>query len=76
MTEKIKECIEKAESVKEIREAYEIKSGTYILYPHKNARSVSQMSLEEIKGIKNIIAIDCTWHQTSVILFSKYQLFL
>ena len=39
---------------------------TYFLYPHKNSRKVEELSLEEIKSIQNIVAIECTWNQTNV----------
>ena len=58
--------IKSASSLKEIANNFQICQNTYILYPHKNAKSVSELTTEELKNIKNIIAIDSTWRQTSV----------
>ncbi len=41
-----------------------------ILYPTTESKKVKELSLEEISKIKNVIAIDCTWNQTSSILAS------
>lgn len=60
--------IKSASTLQEIADNFDICPNTYILYPHKNAKSVSELTEEELKNIKNIIAIDSTWRQTSVII--------
>ena len=41
---------------------------TCILYPHKNAKQIDELDEETIKKIKKVVAIDCTWNQTTVII--------
>lgn len=43
---------------------------TCILYPHKDAKLLEDLSKEEIQKIKNVVAVDCTWFQTNKILKS------
>ena len=43
---------------------------TLILYPHKDAKLVEDLSPEELSKIKNVVAIDCTWYQTNAIFKS------
>ena len=40
--------------------------GTYVLYPHKDALTVKELKPEELNSIKKIVALDCTWFQTTV----------
>ena len=44
------------------------KGHNYVLYPHKSARLVKDMSQEELEGIKSIKIIDCTWNQTKAMM--------
>eukprot|EP01017_Pseudomicrothorax_dubius_P032621 TRINITY_DN4288_c0_g1_i1.p1 TRINITY_DN4288_c0_g1~~TRINITY_DN4288_c0_g1_i1.p1 ORF type:complete len:284 (-),score=50.75 TRINITY_DN4288_c0_g1_i1:116-967(-) len=45
-----------------------IEEGSYVLFPHKDAKAVKELSLDELKSIRNIVAIDCTWFQTTSVL--------
>lgn len=40
----------------------------YVLYPHKDARLISELPEEELKNMKSIKIIDCTWGQAKSIL--------
>lgn len=39
---------------------------TFILFPHKNSKKVSEM--KDIENIKNIVVLDCTWFQTDQLI--------
>lgn len=45
-----------------------LQEDTYVLYPHVNAKFVNELSDEEIKSMKEVVAVDCTWYQTNEIL--------
>lgn len=49
----------------EIHEFFDEKH-TVFLYPHKNSKKISDLSLKELEEIKNVVAIECTWNQTNV----------
>lgn len=48
---------------------------TVFLYPHKNSRKLAEFSLEEIRNIKTVVAIECTWNQTNVIFLKNFLTF-
>ena len=37
----------------------------YVLYPHKDARLIKDLPKEELKSIKSIKIVDCTWAQAN-----------
>ena len=39
---------------------------TVFLYPHKDSHKISELTLRELKEIKTVVAIECTWNQTNV----------
>lgn len=48
--------------IPEIRHAEESYDSVVLLFPSKDAVEVSKMSEEELKAIKRVVLIDCTWN--------------
>jgi DTW domain-containing protein YfiP len=43
-------------------------NNNYVLYPHKDARLISQLSPKEFSEMQSIKIIDCTWAQSNAML--------
>ncbi|OMJ68668.1 hypothetical protein SteCoe_33826 [Stentor coeruleus] len=46
----------------------EFPSNTMLLFPGSESKSLSELSNDELLGVKNLVFIDSTWHQTKSML--------
>ncbi len=51
-----------------MREKDEPYDSVVLLFPADDAKDISTMSEDELKAIKKVVLIDCTWNQTKYFL--------
>lgn len=50
--------------ISKVRQEEEPYDSVVLLFPSEDAKDINTMSIDELKKIKRVVLIDCTWNQT------------